>query len=581
VKKGTKGKAKVPVRDWLFLAVILAANINIFLNWLPIYETPGESSLRDLILGGLLIVIALETTRRSTGWVLPVILVFTFIYVFMGPRIPGSWGHTGFSLKFVIDSVYFSPIGIYGAMTGYSATFVAVFIIFGSLLMVTGGGETFIDLALLVAGKFRGGPAKVAVVSSALFGTISGSPTANVSVCGTYTIPLMKRLGYDRNFAGGVEAMASTGGIITPPVMGITAFVMAEWIGVPYIKIAMYAIIPCALFYIGIFAGVHFEALRLKLSPVPKNEIPHWKKVLTPSRLVPFCAPLIILIWLLLSGYDLTDAGFYSCMAVIVFYLVKDFSLLGMKKRVVDVVKALSNGGQSLAMIVPVFVTVGMLVNLLGITGIAPKISGVIVDMGSQYLIGGLLTGAIVPLVLGTALPTTATYLISIPLIAPALIRLNLDIVSVHMFLFYWAALAAVTPPTCVPCIVAARIAGGHWMKVSMAGMRLGIVAFLMPFFFILEPALLARGALTDILLHSASGVVGAFLLASALSGYMRNVTNPAIRLLYGISGLMLLYPSYPVHIWGVGIALVAFACDWLLGRLRQKTLISPSRNPN
>ncbi|MDO8568647.1 MAG: TRAP transporter fused permease subunit [Dehalococcoidales bacterium] len=567
-----KGKGRVPLWDWIFIAVIAAANINIFLNWYTIYNTPGSGGLKDWILGTMLILITLEATRRSTGWAMPLVLAAMFVYVFMGRFIPGIWGHPGFSFKYVIDSVYYSSLGIYGELTGYSATFVGVMIIFGSLLLVTGGGNTFVNVALLIAGRFRGGPAKVAIVSSALFGTISGSTTANVSVTGVYSIPLMKKLGYGPDFAAGVEAMASTGGIITPPILGITAFIMAQLVGVPYIKIAWYFVIPCLLYYTGLFAGVHFEALRLKLKPVPKDQIPHLKEVLSWAALGPLILPIVILIWLLLKGYDLTDAGFYACVAVAVLYIFVNLSPSGMKTRVLGLIKALSNGGQALSMIVPIFVTVGMLVNLLGITGVAPKISGLIVDIGGGSLFGALISAAIVPLVLGTALPTSATYLIAVPLIAPALINLNLNIVSVHMFLFYWAALAAITPPTCVPAVIAANIAGGNWFKAAMVGMRLGIVAFLMPFFFILDPALTGRGAPVEILVHFVSAMAGAILLASGLFGYMRSRTNIPVRVLFGISGLLLIYPSANLLLVGIGLAVVAFAGEWFSLRLKVST---------
>lgn len=571
LKKNVQAGIKLSIWDWVLIFILIAANINIFFSWMNIYMTPGEGRPIDWVLGALVTLVLLEAARRSTGSAMPICVGFMFIYVFLlGPFLPGGWGHPGFSFEFVMESVYFSPNGMYGSITGYSSTFIGVMIIFGSLLLFTGGGETFMDLALLTTGRFRGGPAKVAVVASALFGMISGSPTANVSVTGTYTIPLMKQLGYQPNFAGGVEAMASTGGIITPPIMGITAFIMAELLGMSYVKIIFYAIIPCILYYTGLFAGVHFEALRLQLPAVPKEGMPHWKTVLTWSRLVPFSIPLAILIGLLLKGFDLTSAGFYSCMAVIVFYLFSDFSFTGMKKRILQIGKALSDGGKSLSTIVPVMVVCGMLVNLLGITGIAPKVSELIINLGGQSLIGALLTAAIVPLVLGTALPTSASYILAVPLILPALLQLKIDNVAAHMFLFYWAALAAVTPPTCVPCVIGANLAGGNWLKVAWVGMRLGIVAFFMPFFFVLEPALLARGSLREIVIHSFSGMIGAVLLASGLFGYMRSKTNILIRFLYLVGGVLLLWPGFTLSLVGAGIAVLAFLGESLFIKLKR-----------
>ncbi|MDO8567117.1 MAG: TRAP transporter fused permease subunit [Dehalococcoidales bacterium] len=569
-KKSGKGGAKVSIWDWIFIAIIVAANVNIFFNWDPIYRTPGAGSMKDWVLGALIILVALEAARRSTGLAMPLIVIGMFVYVFMGRFIPGTWGHPGFSPKFVIQSVYFSPLGIYGSMTGYSSTFIAMLIIFGSLLLVSGGGATFVNIAMLIAGRFRGGPAKVSVISSALFGTISGSAVANISVVGVYSIPLMKKLGYSRDFAAGVEAMASTGGIITPPILGIVAFILAELIGVPYIQIAWYSTIPAILYYTGLFAGVHFEALRRGLVPVPKDQIPHWRSVISFGTLVPLLVPITVLIWLLLHGYALMNAGFYSAMTVVVLYLGSaGFSLKRLGGKIVQLGKALSDGGLSLAGLIPLIIIVGMLVNLLGITGIAPKVSALIVSVGGKYLIGGILVGAIVPLILGCAVPSVAAYVISAAIIAPALIKLKVDIVSVHMFLFYFSALAPVTPPNAIASIVAANIAGGNWFKVCLVAIRLGIVAFLMPFFFILDPALLGRGEPLVILQHGASAVVGAVLLASGLFGYMRSRTNIPVRILFAIAGFMLLFPSNSFSLLGIAVAAVAFVGEWLSIKLK------------
>ena len=296
-----------------------------------------------------------------------------------------------------------------------------MFILFGALLQATGGGQTFMDLALLIAGRFKGGPAKVGVVASALFGMISGSAVANVSVTGNYTIPLMRRLGYDRNFAAGVEAMSSTGGGITPPVMGIAAFIMADLLNIPYLNIIGYATIPCLLFYIGIMAGVHFEARRAGLAAVPVTELPRARDVFTWAKIMPLFLPVAVLLGLLFRGYNLTASGFFACVTVIVLYLLSDLSPAGMRTRARELVDALAHGGVSVAQVAPILVAVAMFTSLLGLTGVAPKVSSLILEMGGQSLIASLLVAAIIPLVLGAPLPVTATYILSASLIAPAL----------------------------------------------------------------------------------------------------------------------------------------------------------------
>lgn len=560
-KKRPKPESKVPLRDLLLIGIILVANINIFLVYERIYLAPGFAVTKDLILGVLLSVIVLEATRRAVGWVLPALTVLAFCYIFASPYLPGILRFPGLPLEHVIESLYYSPNGIYGTITGVSATIVAVFILFGSLLLFTGGGDTFIDLALRVAGRFRGGPAKVAVIASTLFGTVSGSAVANVAITGNYTIPLMKRLGYSPHFAGGVESTASTGGMITPPIMGVGAFIMAEIIGIPYIKIIYYAIIPCLLFYTCLFAGVHFEALRLGLVGIPKEEIPQWKSILTWKRLVPLFVPILLLIALLVKGLSITGAGFYACVAVMVLFLLSGFSLSGLKSRFLQIGRALSRGGQALVEIVAALVCVNMLINLLSLSGIALKVSGIITDVGEIAVLLGFLVAGIVPIVLGMGITPAASYILAAAIAAPALVKLGPDILQSHMFLFYFASLAPITPPVCLATYVAANIAQTPWVKVGLTAVRLGIVGFLIPFFFIIEPALLARGAPLDILLALVPAIIGASLVASGFFGYLTQKLNPFARLLYIAGGGLLLYPGQATDLLGilvVGVGLVS-----------------------
>lgn len=566
-----KRKVAGRVAGMLMFALLLIANLNIYLNWSDIYAYPGDYTPTDLILGAGLMVVVLEASRRATGLAIPVCVAIMFGYVFLGPLMPGIWKHPGFPLDYVVGSIYYSPLGIYGSLTGLSATFIAMFLIFGSLLAATGGGDTFTELARLAAGRFRGGPAKVAVVSSALFGSISGSSIANVSVTGNYTIPLMRSLGYHPDFAGGVEAMASTGGGFTPPIMGISAFIMAELTGIPYIKIIGYAFFPCFLFYAGLMAGIHFEALRLNLPAIEAKDIPALKSVFVWGKIVPLFVPIAVLLWLLFSGYELITAGFYSCLTVIVLFVFSDVNPQALKTRIFKLAEALVDGGKAVARIVPVLVSVNIFINLLGLTGVAPKISAIIVQMGGAYLISALFIAALIPFVLGTALPTSATYILSVALIAPAIIKLGVDIVAAHMFLIYWATLAAVTPPTCTGCIIAANIGGGNWIKVSLIGMRLGIVAFIIPFFFVLEPALLGRADGFQILWFNFSALVGTIFMASGFFGYLRSPLSPWQRALYILTGILLMYPNNLLSFAAICLVLAAVGIEtfWLKKRIR------------
>lgn len=558
--------------DLAIIALVIAANVSVFLNWENILTYTSEATRIDHVLGMALIVIVLDAARRAAGWAIPAMVILMFGYVFVGPYMPGLWIHPGFPLEHVIETVYYSSSGIYGSLTGTSATFIAVFILFGALLEATGGGRTFMDLALWIAGRYKGGPAKVGVVASALFGMISGSAVANVSVTGNYTIPLMRRLGYERNFAGGVEAMSSTGGGITPPVMGIAAFIMADLLNISYLKIIGYAVVPCILFYVGILAGVHFEAQRAGLAAVPRNELPRARDIFTWARIVPLFAPVFVLLALLFYGFTLTSAGTYACLTAIFLYVFADLSASRILARARSIVGALAKGGVSVAQIAPILIAVAIFTSLLGLTGVAPKVSAIILEMGSDNLIGSLFVAALIPLVLGAPLPVTATYILSAALIAPALVRLNLDVVAVHLFLLYWATLASVTPPTCTACVIGANIAGGNWFKTSLVGMRLGFVAFLMPFFFVLNPALIGRGPALEVIAVAASGVVGAVFLAAGFFGYLRTRLGPFLRIVYLTAGALLLAPSTELLAAGSVVAIVGVMGEAaLIGRRKPR----------
>jgi len=559
--KSKEEQTKISLWDLFVIATIIIANVNTFLKATQIYMIPGSASTFDLIIGSALILIILDAARRSVGWAIPIFVALLFLYVFAGPIMPGMWRLAGLSWKFVINSVYFSPLGIYGSITGMSATFIGMFIIFGALISGAGGGKTFIDFALALTGRYSGGPAKTAVVSSALFGSISGSGVANVSVTGNYTIPLMKRLGYNPDFAAGVEAIASTGGGITPPIMSVAAFIMAEFLGVPYIKIIGYALIPCLLYYAGVFAGVHFETIRSGLAAVPESEIPSWKSILTFRRLASLVIPTGVLLYFIAKGSPLVFAGFYACVAVVIVFLLSDLSSSGIKETITKIGKGLYEGGLGLAKIVPILVAVNILVNMIGITGIAPKLSGLILEVGGDNLFLALFIATFIPFLLGTSLPVVPTYILSLSILAPSLLQLGIDEITVHLFFIYWAILGGVTPPTCTQAIVAASIAKSNWFKTSLVAVRLGIVAFIIPYFFVLNPALAGRSDLFSVVIYSGSAFIGAIILAFGFFAHINNKFNLMLRVLFVGTGLLLMYPSHIMSIIGilVGVPLFLF----------------------
>ncbi len=545
----------------LLIAVLIAANLNAFVKTLDIYMGTAGAGRLDIALGIALMLIVLESARRSVGPAIPLMVVLLLGYIFTGEAFPGMWKLKGIDLEFVINSLYYSPLGIYGSVTGMSATFISMFIIFGSLLSATGGGKTFIDIALAITGRFTGGPAKAAVVSSALFGSISGSSVANVMVTGNYTIPLMKRMGYKPEFAGAVEAIASSGGGITPPIMSISAFMMAEFLNISYFHIIGYALLPCLLYYTGVFCGVHFRTVRMGIDRLPSEEIPLWREILTMERMAGLIIPTGVLLSLIAAGQPLQLAGFYACVSALAVFFVLGLVKGKFRETMRLIVSALSEGGRDVAQIAPILVSVSMLVNLIGLTGIAPKISGVILQIGGSNLYLSLLIATAVPFLLGTSLPVVPTYVLSVSILVPPLLRLGIDPVAAHLFFIYWAILGGVTPPTCTAAVAAAGIAKADWVKTGFMAVRLGAVAFILPYFFALNPALVSRAPFADILAHGTTGFIGAVCIAYGLFSH-RERLNPLICGAFLLSGLLLLFPGTAPSAAGLAIAGLAFLLD-------------------
>jgi TRAP transporter 4TM/12TM fusion protein len=555
----------------LMILIVLAANINTIIKALDMYANPGGAALVDLIIGGALTLVILDSARRSVGWAIPVMVLLLLGYIFTGSYFPGIWRLRGIDLSYVINSIYYSPLGIYGSVTGMSATFIAMFIIFGSLLSATGGGKTFIDLALALTGRFSGGPAKAAVISSAMFGSISGSSVANVMVTGNYTIPMMKKLGYKPEFAGAVEAIASSGGGITPPIMSITAFMMAEFLNISYLKIIGYALLPCFLYYLGVFFGVHFQTKRRGLGAVPREEIPKWKEILTFNRLAGLLVPTVILLTMIGLGQPLIKAGFYASISSLAVFFIQGLLSRSLKKSLKLIINALSEGGLDVARIVPILVSVSILVNLIGITGLAPKISGLILEVGGKNFFLSLLIATIVPFLLGTSLPVVPTYVLSISILAPPLLKLGVDEVAVHLFFIYWAILGGVTPPTCTAAVAAAGIAKADWVKTGFNSVKLGAVAFILPFFFMLNPSLVARTDAWNILTHGITAAVGAVGIAYSLFGMPQKSMALPFRIFLFVGGILLMFPGIAQSGIGALLAIIALAGDRFI--LRPKKL--------
>lgn len=566
--KRAQPETRVPVWDILLILLVIASAVNAFVRYEWFIWHPAESTPVDLFLGAAIILLAVEASRRIHGWVFSMLTLAALLYAFLGPYIPGLLGHGGFSLETVLIQLYQTTLGVWGFMVGLTATILAIFIIFGSFLLFTGGGQTFIDLAIWLAGRLRGGPALVAVVASAMFGTISGSAVVNVATTGNYTIPMMKRLGYKPEFAGAVEVAASSGGQLTPPIMGAGAFIMAELIGIPYLKVALAAAIPAFLFYVAVFSSVRLEALKQNLAPVPAEQIPAVREVLTWGRLAPLVLPVAALLWFLLQGFSPVTAGFWAWATAFITFLFSNLSLPQMKQRVKVMISGLERAGLALVELSALSVCVGIIVALISLTGVGVKLSTIIVDLAGGFPLLALVLAAVVALILGMGMPTTAAYLIGASVLASALAILGVPLLAGHLFIFYFAIISAMTPPVCFTAYVAATIAGTKWVKVATIALKLAMVAYVIPFVFVYKPELLMQGDPLRIVLMVALTALGAWFIAVGNVGYFTTRLSLIARLVTVLGGLLLLLASWPLSLAGIAVIALALLSDTFARRL-------------
>lgn len=573
-------------RESIFLAVDLAAVamtiwccVYIIVKYDWIMDHPAESTSFQLILGTVAILLTLEASRRSIGLLFPILTFLFLLYAYLGPYIPdiplignalAYWGHRGFSIPYILQIMFLSDQGLWGFVTGISATIVAMFIIFGAFILFTGGGETFIDLAVWSTGRFYGGAAKVAVVASGFFGMISGSAVANVATTGTFTIPMMKRLKYGSEFAGAVEATASSGGQITPPIMGAGAFIMAEILEVSYLKVALCAAIPAYLYYLGCFSAIHFESVKRNLGRVSPADIKPLRVIMKPSRSVPLFVPIFILLGFLLQGYTPETSAFWAIMAAVTLFLFSTFRTTEVKMRWIRLLKGMEDAGRSMIKVVPLLVCANIIISLINLTGIGVKLSEFILAVAGQNEFLALILAALVTLILGMGVPTTAAYLLAAAVIAPSLKMMGFEAIAVHMFIFYYAILSAITPPVCAAVYVGAGIAQADWVKTAWIAMRLALVEYMIPFIFIYNTSLLLLGPTETIILSFITATIGVSMIGCATMGYLAGPLNLFMRLAILIGSTMCITPGLRSDLAGLGILALVYAYQRIQARKRR-----------
>lgn len=554
-----KGRAKLLGRALDLLLMLAGASglVYIVTQYRNIAMRGGAPNQADLVLGSIVILVTLEATRRVLGPALSIIGAVSLAYALLGQYIPGEWGHRGVFLDELVEYQFLTTEGLFSVPLGASANFIFLFILFGAFLVASGTGDFFIKFANSLAGHLRGGPAKVAVLSSATFGTISGSAVANVVSTGSFTIPLMKRIGYSPVFAGAVESVASTGGQIMPPVMGAGAFIMAEMLGVSYLRVCMAAAIPALLYFFALLYMVHMEALRRGLSGLPRSELPRLGRVLKEGGYLLLPAPFLVI--LLVLGYSPMKAGFWSIAAVLLVSGLKRTSRMSPAK----ILETLERGAKGSLEVLTACATAGIVIGVVTQTGLGLKFSSLVIQAAGGQLLLALVFVMATSLVLGMGLTTSAAYILTVILGGPVLIKLGVNPLAAHLFVFYYACLSTITPPVALAAFAGAGIAGSPPFRTGFEAMRLALVAYIVPFIFVFHPSLIWEGELAAIAHASVTALIGCSALGSGLMGYLSGTVNLALRACLVVSGLLLIKPGTDTDIWGAAILLGV----WLLRR--------------
>ena len=542
---------RVPWADLALAAASLACVGYMFVNYDYIvsrFPTAHPLSPMDMAVGIVAIVLVLEATRRTIGAALPIVAISFLIYGFMGPWLPSWLYHRGLSLELTVDQTWFTTEGIFGTPMAVAGTYVILFIIFGTFLEKSGAGQFFMNFANAIAGGARGGPGKVSVVSSSLFGTISGSAVANVMVDGWLTIPMMKRAGFKPEAAAAIEAVASTGGQIMPPVMGAAAFVMAEFLGASYTQVMIAAAIPALFYYGALFAAIHFNAVRSGLRGLPREELPILGHIIL--RQGHLFLPVIVLLGLLLYGYTPTYGAIVATVALVAISWLRPAT--GLRWRAC--LEALRDGAAHTVPVAMACASAGIVIGIVLQTGLALRFTAFLVDLTYGSLLLALFITMVAGIILGMGMPTTPAYIMQAALLVPAVIKLGVPPMAAHMFAFYFSCLSAVTPPVALAVYAAASIGGAGLWRSGLQAMKFAAAGFIVPYFFVYNPALLFSGPWTEILRAVVTGSIGVVALAASLEGYLLRTATWFERALLLAAALMLIDPGAVTDIVGLGV---------------------------
>jgi TRAP transporter 4TM/12TM fusion protein len=545
--------------NWIdvgFAVVGVAVSMYIVVFYHDLVLRAGMNNETDYIIALIGTLLVIEGARRVVGWPMITIAILFVLYGLFGRMLPGIIAHRGLGLHELVNYLYYTTEGIFGTPMGVSSTFIYLFILFGAYLETTGLGKFFIDISNAIAGWASGGPAKVAVISSALEGTVSGSSVANVVGSGSFTIPMMKKLGYGKDFAGAVEAAASTGGQLMPPVMGAAAFLMAEFVGVPYMEVVKAGVIPAILYFTGIWLGVHFEAKKLGLKGMSRDEMPSYKSIFVErGHLI---IPLIAIIYFLTNGYTPMRAALVGIVLAIVSSCLRKSTRITFK----DFVNGMINGSKGILGVLIACATAGIIIGVVTKTGVGLKMATALLDLAGGHLMPAMVFTMLTSLILGMGVPTTANYVITSTIAAPALIQMDVPVLAAHMFVFYFGIVADITPPVALAAYAGSGISGGDPLRTGINASKLAIAAFIIPYIFVLSPEILMINATPfGVIFSCCTAILGMVGVAAAMGAYFTRHLNFLQRCLFFFGGLGLIDPGLYTDV--AGVVLMAIGYLW------------------
>ncbi|MFC7364177.1 MULTISPECIES: TRAP transporter permease [Bhargavaea] len=550
-------KDRFTVEKTLMVVLSLFATGYIAINHVEIWSLTGNLSIMQEIISFLIILLVLEATRRVVGWSLPIIAMIFIAYSYFGSYLPALFQHQGYTLSELFRHEVMGLEGIFGVALGVAATFVFLFILYAAILQVSGGGQIFIDLSTAVVGKIRGGPAKISVIASCLFGSISGSAVANTAGTGAFTIPLMKKTGYSKRFAASVEAVSSTGGQFMPPVMGSAAFLIAEVLSIPFWQVALGALIPGVLYYVAVFIMVDIEAVKNGIKGMEPKDIPSLRETFRKGWHL-MLSPLTLVFLLLYLQWSPMKAAFWA----IVITIISTFVNKNNRMTISQLFSSMKKGAVGSLETTIACACVGIVIGVINQTGLGFSISSILITLAGENLFLLLLLTMVVSLILGMGLPTVAAYLVLSVMVAPALVNLGVNPLAAHLFIFYFGIISAITPPVALASIVAAGIAEEKPLVTSLTSLKLGIPGFLLPFMFVLGPELILEGTAINIIISVITALFGIYSLAVAIQKYHIRPMRLWESLIFGISAVGLLYPGWLTDL--VGISVIVFMSLYL-----------------